>query len=88
MTGRIQEASRGSAIHRQTRVLTRGACCDHLVVTYDIHTCEYIHSLSLSLSHLRSLTCNHYYCYFNYYLLFIIIYTFILIIKKNYNLKK
>jgi len=34
MTGRIQEAGKGDAIHRQTRVLTRGACCDQLVAIH------------------------------------------------------
>jgi len=95
MRGRFQETSKGGAIYRQTRVLTRGTCCNQMVATYDIHTCEsYTLSLSLSLllsfypsslSHLRapSLTCSHYYCYFNYYLLFIIIYIFVLIIKRT-----
>jgi len=57
MTSRIQEAGKDGVIHRQMRVLTRGACCDQLVATYDIHTCEYIysHSLPLSLSFAHTL---------------------------------
>jgi len=49
MTGRIQEAGKGGAIHRQTRVLTRGACCDHLIAT-DIHTHANTYILILFLS--------------------------------------
>jgi len=41
MTGRIQEAGKGGAIHRQTLVLTRGACCDQLVA---IHIQTHMHT--------------------------------------------
>jgi len=66
MTGRIQEVGKGSAIHRQTRVLTRRACCDQLVAihiqthmrphTFSLSVCLSF-SLSLPLSLIRSLTC-------------------------------
>jgi len=34
MTGRIQGVGKGGAIHRQTRELTRDACCDQLIATH------------------------------------------------------
>jgi len=69
-------------------MLTRDACCDHLIATYTymrIHTFSFSLSLSLSLSASLSLphslslsliyllTWSYYYSYLNYYLLFIII---------------
>jgi len=50
MMGRIQEAGKGGAIHRQTRVFTRSARCDQLVATYTHMRIHNSHSLSLSLS--------------------------------------
>jgi len=70
--GRIQEAGKGGAIHRQTRVLTRGACCDQLVAIHtQTHANTYILSLCLSvflsLSSSLSHSLTHLYFFFFFY---------------------
>ena len=74
MTGRIQETGKGGAIHRQTLVLTRGACCDQLVAIH-IQTHMRTHTFSLCLSVCLSLSLSPSHSFTHLYFFFFFFFT-------------